>query len=322
GHPGSRVVMQSDGNLVVYSSGRALWASNTAVVKPSVPSTLTAGQQLRAGELIRSASGRFRAVMQGDGNFVVYDGSTALWSSRTNGHPGSRVVMQGDGNLVVYSKGGRALWSSRTNGHPGSRVVMQSDGNLVVYRGKKPLWASKQQRLPRYSSPEWLPIRKGTIGCAFRSPGRCGGYHTWWAIDFGAPRGRPVYAAGSGKVRIGGRSNRCAPYSRSLGNWVVVRHGRGVSSRYAHLSKITVRNGDWVSRNTIIGRVGNTGDSQPCRFTHLHYEKRLRGRPLDPGPLKACHGSRLVRYPVRGRSWRGHPAHRASVWSTGTHCAR
>ena len=49
--------------------------------------------------------------------------------------------MQGDGNLVVY-RGSTALWHSHTNGNPGAWLAVQTDGNLVVYAGTRPLWSS------------------------------------------------------------------------------------------------------------------------------------------------------------------------------------
>lgn len=109
-------------------------------LKVDWPSQLLANQRLAAGQ--RLEAGHYRLVMQSDGNLVEYDGSRALWSSHTNGHPGAFVIMQGDGNFVVYARGHRPLWSTRTNGHPGAKVVLQSsDANLVVYGpGHVPLW--------------------------------------------------------------------------------------------------------------------------------------------------------------------------------------
>ncbi len=87
----ARLVMQSDGNLVVYDEFNvARWASNTV-------------------------NRGWRAVFQTDGNFVVYTRSGhAVWASNTAGHPGSRLVVQDDGNVVIYD-GSRAVWASGTN---------------------------------------------------------------------------------------------------------------------------------------------------------------------------------------------------------------
>lgn len=86
------LVMQGDGNLVLYrTGGRALWASNTS----GNPGAL--------------------CVMQKDGNLVVYSTSVrALWASNTSGHPGAVAVLQDDGNFVVYAAGGTPLWATNT----------------------------------------------------------------------------------------------------------------------------------------------------------------------------------------------------------------
>ncbi|MGX9727580.1 MAG: hypothetical protein ACTFAK_09745 [Candidatus Electronema sp. VV] len=98
-------------------------------------------------EYIISADRRFKLIMQGDCNLVLYQGSTALWSSGTHGD-GNKcwAIMQGDGNLVVYksisSTTGRAVWAAGTHGNPGAYVTVQNDGNTVVYKNNKALWAS------------------------------------------------------------------------------------------------------------------------------------------------------------------------------------
>jgi hypothetical protein len=54
-------------------------------------------------------------IMQGDGNFVLYNGARALWASGTHGRPGSSLAVQDDGNVVIYAPGPRAVWSTQTN---------------------------------------------------------------------------------------------------------------------------------------------------------------------------------------------------------------
>ncbi|PPH96905.1 hypothetical protein C5C95_13050 [Rathayibacter sp. AY1B7] len=151
GNPGSRLQMQNDGNLVVYSaSGRALWASDTppAPPAPAVRDTLSSGNRLTAGQLLRSSDGGSEAVMQGDGNLVVYSRGSARWAAGTSGG-GNRLEMQSDGNAVVYAGSGGARWQSGTAGSPGSRMVMQNDGNLVIYSPQgRALWASTQAAAP------------------------------------------------------------------------------------------------------------------------------------------------------------------------------
>ena len=91
-------------------------------------------------------------------------------------------------------------------------------------------------------------------------------------IDFGSPIGTPVYATGNGTVT---KDNALAGY----GKQVLIDHGYGYRTRYAHLSKILVTPGQQVKRGEIIGEVGNTGRSTG---SHLHYEVIYRGRHVDP----------------------------------------
>ena len=109
-----------------------------APVPPTVPpmtdTPLHVGDVLRADEGRTSADGRFRVLMQGDGNVVVMrrDG-TPLWATRTEGHSGALAVLQRDGNFVIYHDG-RPVWASNTEGAgPSVLVVIQTDGNLVLY---------------------------------------------------------------------------------------------------------------------------------------------------------------------------------------------
>ena len=103
--------------------------------------TLGANQQLNINQSLISTDNRYRLVMQGDGNLVLYSYKRALWSSGTAGKPATKAIMQGDGNLVLYDNQSRAYWSSGTAGRGTSNLVMQNDGNLVVYRaGGNPTW--------------------------------------------------------------------------------------------------------------------------------------------------------------------------------------
>ena len=112
--------------------------------KPPSP-VLNNGESLKgaASQEIVSKNGYFRAVMQTDCNFVVYNPPRALWASGTDGRGSAcNVVMQGDGNLVVYTENGVPVWASNTRGGPQTFVIMQDDGNLVIYDSGRALWAS------------------------------------------------------------------------------------------------------------------------------------------------------------------------------------
>jgi hypothetical protein len=79
--------------------------------------------------------------MQGDGNLVEYDGGNAVWASGTN-PSGVRAVMQDDGNFVVYNALGTALWATDTGGNPGAYLSLRDTGELsVVSAAGSHLWA-------------------------------------------------------------------------------------------------------------------------------------------------------------------------------------
>ena len=94
-----------------------------------------------------------------------------------------------------------------------------------------------------------------------------------YGVDFSAPKGTPIYATGNGTVAKVKKSKR------GFGNHVVINHGFGYESLYAHMSKYTVRKGQKVKRGDIIGYVGSTGKSTA---PHLHYEVHKDGRKINP----------------------------------------
>lgn len=87
--------------------------------------------QLTTNQFIQSADGRFKLIMQGDGNLVLYFGASALWVSPGTYGTTNTASFQTDGNLVVYGPSG-PRWASSTYA-PGAELSLQNDGNLVVY---------------------------------------------------------------------------------------------------------------------------------------------------------------------------------------------
>jgi len=92
-------------------------------------------------------------------------------------------------------------------------------------------------------------------------------------MDFTAPTGTPIYATGDGKVI------RADNTATGYGNHIVIDHGFGYETVFAHLSKYNVRAGQQVKRGDIIGFVGSTGRSQA---PHLHYEVIKDGERINP----------------------------------------
>lgn len=95
-------------------------------------------------------------------------------------------------------------------------------------------------------------------------------------IDLSAPIGTPIYATADGVVSDAGYN------SGGYGNLIKINHGRNIETRYAHLSSIGVRPGQRVTRGQLIGRMGSTGRSTG---SHLHYEVRIDGNPVNPIPF-------------------------------------
>jgi murein DD-endopeptidase MepM/ murein hydrolase activator NlpD len=96
-------------------------------------------------------------------------------------------------------------------------------------------------------------------------------------IDIAAPTGTPIYAAASGTIAFSGTK-------RGFGNTVEVNHGFGYLSRYAHASRLLVKEGETVKRGQLIALVGSTGASTGA---HLHFEVEVDSVHVDPIALLA-----------------------------------
>jgi murein DD-endopeptidase MepM/ murein hydrolase activator NlpD len=147
---------------------------------------------------------------------------------------------------------------------------LQAGERLVVPGGTRPL-------VPRYvqataPAPANAPQGSGN----FMWP--VSGYVTqgYWsghqAIDIGAPTGTPIYASDAGYVAAAG-------WMGGYGNYIVINHGNGFETLYAHLSQIRVMAGQGVQRGQVIGLVGSTGRSTG---PHLHFEVRQGGLKRNP----------------------------------------
>ena len=104
-------------------------------------------------------------------------------------------------------------------------------------------------------------------------------------VDFAAPRGTPIYAAGDGVIE---RANRYG----SFGNYIRIRHANGYETAYAHLKGFRkgIRKGKKVRQGDVIGYVGTTGRSTG---PHLHYEVHRKGKAVNPQKLKIATGVQL-----------------------------
>ncbi|WP_158842873.1 S8 family serine peptidase [Saccharothrix deserti] len=95
---------------------------------------LAKGERLNAGQTKMSQDGRYRLVMQSDGNLVLYTGAAQpLWHTHTYNTGATYAILQTDGNLVVYTAAGVAKWHTFTYGRPVDRLMVQNDSNVVLY---------------------------------------------------------------------------------------------------------------------------------------------------------------------------------------------
>jgi len=92
-------------------------------------------------------------------------------------------------------------------------------------------------------------------------------------MDFSAKTGTPIYATGDGKI------SKVRKSRRGYGNHVIIDHGYGYKTLYAHMKKYIVRRGQKVKRGEVIGYVGSSGTSVA---PHLHYEVHKNGRKINP----------------------------------------
>ena len=126
-----------------------------------------------------------------------------------------------------------------------------------------------------YTHPLPSGYRYVTSSFGYRNHPVTGQYKLHTGVDISAPNGTPIYAAKPGTVIIAG-------YSSAWGNYVVINHGGGITTLYAHMSKILTTKGATVSAGQQIGKVGSTGYSTG---NHLHFEVRQNGSYQDAGRI-------------------------------------
>lgn len=202
-------------------------------------------------------------------------------------------VRSGDTFTVIYEE----LWRDGEKLGNGEILAAQFVNQGMRYRAARYIDASGKSG---YFTPEGLSVRKAfmrapleftRISSNFNPNRRHPVLNTIRAhrgVDYAAPSGTPVMAAGDGTIELRGRNG-------GYGNTVVLRHGGNVTTLYAHLSRFgTAKVGSRVQQGDIIGYVGSTG---LATGPHLHYEYRISGVhrnprtvPLPPAdPISAEH---------------------------------
>lgn len=91
-------------------------------------------------------------------------------------------------------------------------------------------------------------------------------------IDLRAPRGTPIYASAAGRVKFSG-------YNRGYGHIIIIDHGRGIETAYAHNSRNMVKKGQHVKQGEVVAAVGRSGNATG---NHVHFEFRRHGQAVNP----------------------------------------
>lgn len=151
--------------------------------------------------------------------------------------------------------------------------------------------AERQTVAGVYAIPSMQPVAnyRRTSSFGVRSDPFQGSRRMHNGLDMAGPIGTPIYATADGVV---GRAQWVGGY----GNYVEINHGGGMQTRYGHMSAILVAANQRVTRGQQIGRMGSTGRSTG---SHLHYEVRMDGRPVNPVPFMTS-GEYLATLDVSG----------------------
>jgi murein DD-endopeptidase MepM/ murein hydrolase activator NlpD len=181
------------------------------------------------------------------------------------------------------------LLKKKGEGSLGRPFILDNDDIQSSYKHLEKLFIEIEEREIMYNKMEAMLLRQSVLKETLPSiypvnvPYRSSSYgwrqdpfrgvrafHS--GLDFSAAHGEPIIATAGGIVVE-------ASHGRNYGKFITIKHGDGLETRYAHASKLFVKKGDLVNKKDIIALVGNTGRSTG---PHLHYEIRLKGRPLDP----------------------------------------
>ena len=148
-------------------------------------------------------------------------------------------------------------------------ILLEPSTKVVAFVTKeKP--KAEQTVTPNKKGTFMHPLNgKGSISSQYGS--RWGTFHR--GIDIAAPSGTPIYASASGTVIYSGFN------TGGFGNFVMIDHGNGYQTYYAHNKSLNVKVGQKVSKGQQIATVGSTGNSTG---NHVHFEIRLNGTPINP----------------------------------------
>lgn len=184
-------------------------------------------------------------------------------------------IVRDAGGPMMAPRGCEQIASKANEGTPGQQLVQTEKTIECLQQMLSEVDAAATARSVAYMAvPSRRPVNTTEIGSPFgnRVDPINGQLAFHPGLDFPAPIGTAIFAAGGGRVKYAG------PLS-DLGNVVEIDHGNGLVTRYAHTSKVLVKTGDVVAPRQEIALVGSTGRSTG---PHLHFEVIHDGRYVDP----------------------------------------
>ncbi len=287
GGPDPRIIDTYDPNASSGSSLNSFIDFHTSV--SSKPRSEVIDYEVKSGETLSQIAEKFGISTD-----------TIKWANNLDSihsiKPGQTLKILPVSGVVVTVKSGDTLESIAKKYQANSQAIvdfpfndipddfkLKSGQTLVIPDGQPPdtAFVSPKNRLqPQYSaSGPQSPSFQAPGGGSFIWPARSVGisqYFAWYhpGVDLPNPSSPPVTAAESGRVVVAGW-----PDNYGYGNRVVIDHGNGYQTLYAHLSNIYVSAGQTVGKGQVIGQMGSTGRSTG---THLHFEIHYKGIAINP----------------------------------------
>lgn len=245
------------------------------------PRDKTIEHEVREGETVSTIAEEY-GVSE---STILWENSLSVTSQIKAGQKLRVLPVSGIAHKVV---GGDTIYSIAKKYQANSQAIIDFPFNdvgddfqlatgqvLVVPDGAPP---EKPKPAPtQYLARENIPITSlGSGQFVWPASGGLSQYFSWYhpAIDIDNLGGGPIHAADSGTVVVSGW-----PDNGGYGNRVIIDHGNGFTTLYAHMSAIYVSAGQKVSRGDVLGAMGSTGRSSG---THLHLEIRQNGVALNP----------------------------------------
>ncbi len=200
---------------------------------------------------------------------VKYSTKTVYTSSKQRGY--EEIQTKGEMGLKTETAVVETVNGEETAKTVVSRQILKEPVQQVVVKGTAVSYASATARAQAKSAGFIHPMNKGDIKAvsAYWGDGR-----NHKAMDFSGNVGVPIFAAKAGKVTSAG-------WDGNYGYAVVIDHGNGFKTRYAHASALCVKTGETVTQGQQIAKLGNTGRSTG---PHLHFEVIKNGTRVNPAP--------------------------------------